>query len=51
MRIPEIWDDWVKYDDNGISGIRDDAPEDVKKAFAERQAEQKKQAENGLIKR
>ncbi len=33
MRLPEIWDDWVVYDDKGICGIREDAPEDVKNAF------------------
>lgn len=33
MRLPEIWDEWAVYDDNGISGLRDDAPEDVKKAY------------------
>lgn len=41
MRLPEIWDDWVVYDDKGISGIRDDAPDDVKKAFEEWQNKQK----------
>jgi hypothetical protein len=33
VRLPEIWDNWVTYDDNGISGIRDDAPDNVKQEF------------------
>lgn len=41
MRLPQIWDDWVTYDDNGISGIRDDAPEDVKKEFEKYQNQKK----------
>ena len=35
MREKEIWDDWVKYDDDGfVDGLRPDAPDDVKKAYA-----------------
>lgn len=38
MRLPEIWDPYVIYDDDGfVCGISDNAPEDVKKAFEEYQ--------------
>ena len=31
MRIEQVWDKWMLYDDDGfVSGIRDDAPDDVK---------------------
>jgi len=40
MRLPQIWDDWVTYDDKGISGLKPDAPDDVKKAFDDWQKEQ-----------
>lgn len=36
MREKEIWDDWVKQDEDGFAcGIREDAPEDVKEAYNE----------------
>ena len=36
MREKQIWDDWVKYNNAGyINGIRDDAPDDVKKSYEE----------------
>ena len=36
MRERQIWDDWVKYNNAGyINGIRDDAPDDVKKSYEE----------------
>lgn len=36
MREKQIWDDWVKYNNAGyINEIRDDAPDDVKKAYEE----------------
>lgn len=35
MRVEEIWDKWVTYDDDGFySGIREDAPNEVKEAYA-----------------
>lgn len=49
MRLPEIWDAWAEYDDFGISGIREDAPEEVKEAYAKYVAEREKEAQNGLI--
>ena len=34
MRIKEIWDDWMEYDEDGFySGIREDAPDEVKEAY------------------
>lgn len=33
MLIEPEWWEWVVLDDNGISGISDDAPDDMKAAF------------------
>ena len=50
MRIKEVWDDWMKYDDDGFySDIRDDAPDEVKKAYAEHLKKQEVEKENGYI--
>ena len=50
MRTEQIWDKWVTYDDDGfINGIMPEAPDDVKKAYADYIAEREKQAENGCI--
>lgn len=35
MRVKELWDEWAIFDDDGLIGIRDDAPKEVKKAFCE----------------
>lgn len=35
MLIKPEWWEWVVLDDNGISGISDDAPDDMKAAFEE----------------
>ncbi len=52
MRSKEVWDDWMKYDEDGFySGIRDDAPEDVKKAYAEHIEKQEKEKKNGYVMR
>lgn len=41
MRIHEKWDDWVLYDEDGFRcGLRQDAPDDVKKAYSQFLAEQ-----------
>ena len=48
MRIEQIWDNWMMYDDDGfVSGIRDDAPDDVKKAYQEYLAEMEAEADGG----
>ena len=48
MRIEQVWDKWMMYDDNGfVSGIRDDAPDDVKKAYQEYLAEMEAEADGG----
>ena len=40
MRDEMIWDNWTLYDEDGfVSGIRPDAPEEVKKAYKEHLAE------------
>ncbi len=50
MRTEQIWDKWMLYDDDGfVSGIRDDAPDDVKKAYAEYVAEREAEAKSGFI--
>lgn len=50
MRIEQIWDKWMLYDDDGFcSGIRPDAPEDVKKAYKEYVAEQEAAKKSGYI--
>lgn len=34
LRVKEIWDDWAIYDEDGFKcGIKEDAPEEVKKAY------------------
>ena len=36
MRIEEVWDCWLEYDEDGfVSGIREDAPDGVKEAYSE----------------
>lgn len=50
MRIENVWDKWVTYDDDGfVNGISPEAPEDVKKAYAEYIAELEQQAKSGCI--
>jgi hypothetical protein len=50
MRTEQIFDKWLTYDDDGfVNGIMPEAPDDVKKAYADYIAERKKQAENGYI--
>ena len=48
MRIEQIWDKWLVYDDDGfVSGVRDDAPDDVKKTYQEYLAEMEAEADGG----
>lgn len=50
MRIENVWDKWMTYDVDGfVNGIRSDAPEDVKKAYAEYMAELEQQAKSGCV--
>lgn len=50
MRLKEIWDDWMNYDEDGFySGIRDDAPDEVKKAYAEYLKKQESEKKSGYI--
>jgi hypothetical protein len=50
MRIEEVWDKWMKYDEDGfVCGIREDAPDEVKAAYKRHLAEMEEARENGLI--
>ncbi len=50
MRIEAVWDKWMEYDEDGFCcGIRDDAPDEVKQAYAEYIAEREAAAKNGYI--
>lgn len=50
MRMEAVWDNWMEYDEDGFCcGIRDDAPEEVKKAYSEYIAEREAAAEKGYI--
>lgn len=50
MREKQIWDDWVKYNNAGyINEIRDDAPDDVKKAYEEYMKKQSLDVESKRI--
>ena len=45
-----IWIDYATYDEVGfISGVRDDAPDNVKKAYEEHQKELQKHRNNGTM--
>ena len=34
MREKQIWDDWATYNEDGyVNGVKDNAPDDVKKAY------------------
>lgn len=33
MRVKEPWDEWAIFDDDGLIGIRDDAPKRSKRHF------------------
>lgn len=48
MRIEEFWDKWVLFDDNGVVGISEDAPEEAKKAFEEYMNQQNELYEDGI---
>ena len=49
-RKEEIWDAWVTYGEDGfVNGIRSDAPENVKEAYAKYMAEREQEAKNGFI--
>lgn len=50
MRTEQIFDKWLTYDEDGfVNGISPEAPEEVKKAYAEYTAERNKPDENGYI--
>lgn len=50
MRVKEIWYDWMEYGEDGFySGIRKDAPDEIKKAYAEYLENKEKEKENGYI--
>ena len=50
MRLEAVWDKYTDYDEDGFCcGIRDNAPEEVKKAYAEYIAERESQAKNDYI--
>lgn len=43
-----IWFDYAIYDDNGVCGVSNDAPEEVKKAYAAYVQEQEKAEKLGI---
>ena len=43
-----IWYEYAVYDENGSIGVRDDSPEDVKKAYKEYVKEQEEAEKNGI---
>lgn len=47
MEMP-IWFEYAVFDDNGVCGVRDDAPEDVKKAYAAYVQEQENTEKEGI---
>ena len=47
MEMP-IWYEYAIYDDNGVCGVRNEAPEDVKKAYAAYVQEQEKAEKQGI---
>ena len=50
MRTEAIWDKWMLYDEDGfVCGIRPDAPDDVKAAYAEHLAEIKEATGGGYM--
>lgn len=52
MRLKEIWDDWMEYDEDGFySGIRADAPAEVKEAYEKHVREEEAEMEKGYIAR
>lgn len=49
MREKGIWDDWVTYDEDGfVNGIREDAPDDVKRAYEKHVANMKELRKKGI---
>lgn len=50
MREKQIWDDWMKYDEDGFySGVRDDAPDELKEAYAKYLSEREAEMKSGRI--
>lgn len=50
MRIEMIWDAWLLYDEDGFCcGIRNDAPDDVKKAYNQYISEQEALKQSGCV--
>lgn len=50
MRVEEIWDKWMTYDDDGFcSGIRPDAPDEVKAAYEKHLAELETAKVDGMM--
>lgn len=49
MRIPGGWENWAEYNEDGfLCGIRDDAPEEAKKAYSEHLKEQEEAKKKGI---
>lgn len=50
MRTEAIWDKWMEYDDEEFCLVlRQDAPEDVKKAYERHCAETEKSGSDGYV--
>ena len=50
MDVKPIWFDYLEFDEDGdVTGIRDDAPEDVKKSYAEHVNQERQYMENGEL--
>ena len=43
-----VWFEYAIYDDDGVCGVRDDAPEEIKQAYAAYVKEQKKMEKQGI---
>ena len=43
-----IWFEYAIYNDDGVCGVRDDAPDEVKKAYADYVIEQEKAEKQGI---
>jgi hypothetical protein len=48
MMEQPIWFKYAIYDEDGVCGVRNDAPDDVKKAYAAYVQEQEKAGKDGI---
>lgn len=48
MKTKPDWLDYAIYDDDGLCGIRDDAPDELKKSYNEYKEEEQRYIDNNL---